>query len=662
MLPTGPMKYLIPFVALSVFSCGTPVTQVCVPGKSEACAGVNGCSGAQVCKQNGTGFDSCICGSTGGGSTSSGGGTSQGFGGGTTNSGGGTTNSGGGTTNSGGGTTNSGGGTANSGGGTTNSGGGTANSGGGTTNSGGGTTNFGGGTTNSGGGITNSGGGTGATGGGAAGCNIGFVKIGTACISTTPGYFKGSNTRFADTFGNSISLSADGNTLAVGAAAEDSAATGVNGNQADISIASSNAGAVYVFTRNGTMWIQQAYLKASNTGYNDGFGSSVSLSADGNTLAIGAYGESSSGTGINGNQADNSASRAGAAYVFSRIGVTWAQQAYLKASNTNAFDWFGISVGLSADGNTLAVGALLEDSSSVGIDGNQSDNLTINAGAAYVFYRSGGTWAQQAYVKASNTGAGDYFGGWVSLGADGNTLAVGAYEESSSATGINEGQSDNSAPYSGAVYVFSRSGTTWAQQAYIKASNTNAFDYFGTSGGLSPDGNTLAVGARGEGSSAIGINGNQADNSAPDSGAVYVFVRVNNNWTQQAYLKASNTGAADHFGFSVSLSAGNTLAVGAVDEDSSATGINGNQADNSATNSGAVYVFVGIGNNWTQQAYVKASNTGAADVFGYSVCLSANGNTLAIGAFEESSAATGINGNQADNSAAGAGAVYVFAP
>ncbi|MFO0774985.1 MAG: cadherin-like beta sandwich domain-containing protein [Nitrospiraceae bacterium] len=260
---------------------------------------------------------------------------------------------------------------------------------------------------------------------------------------------------------------------------------------------------------------------------------------------------------------------------------------------------------------------------------------------------------QQAYAKASNTGTLDKFGRTVAL--DGDTLVVGTIGEDSAATGINGNQSDNSASGSGAVYVFTRNGSTWTQQAYIKASNTGAFDEFGASVALSGD--TLAVGAIGEDSSATGINGNEADNSASSSGAVYVFTRSGTTWTQQAYVKASDTEAGNLFGWSLALS-GDTLAVGATQENSSATGVNGNEANNSATGSGAVYVFTRSGSTWSQQAYVKASNTGANDTFGHSVALS--GDTLAVAALGEDSAATGINGNEADNSASASGAAYVF--
>jgi len=459
-------------------------------------------------------------------------------------------------------------------------------------------------------------------------------------------YLKASNTGASDSFGISVALAGD--TLVVGAFQEDSNATGVNGNQADNT--ASDSGAAYVFTRSGTTWSQQAYLKASNTGISDLFGISVALAGD--TLVVGAYREDSNATGVNGNQADNTAGDSGAAYVFTRNGTNWSQQAYLKASNTGASDAFGSSVTLAGD--TLVVAAHVEDSNATGVNGNQADNSALSSGAAYVFTRSGTNWSQQAYLKASNTGASDIFGSSVTLAGD--TLVVGAYFEASNATGINGNQADNSALNSGAAYVFTRSGTNWSQQAYLKASNTGASDWFGISVALAGD--TLVVGADLEDSNATGVNGNQADNSALSSGAAYVFTRSGTNWSQQAFLKASNTGTSDQFGRSVAL-AGDTLVVAAHVEDSNATGVNGNQADNSALSSGAAYVFTRSGTNWSQQAYLKASNTGGiSDWFGISVALA--GDTLVVGASGEDSNATGVNGNQADNSASDSGAAYVF--
>jgi hypothetical protein len=403
-----------------------------------------------------------------------------------------------------------------------------------------------------------------------------YVFTRTGGVWSQQAYLKASNTNSPDGFGWSVAIAGD--TLAVGAPFESSNATGVNGNEADNSALYS--GAVYVFTRTGGVWTQQAYLKASNTDAGDNFG--INLAFNGETLAVAAYEEASSATGVNGNQADNSAPHSGAVYVFTRTGSVWSQQAYVKASNAGGL--FGYSLDVKSD--TLIVGAPWEASNATGVNGNQTDTSAPQAGAVYVFTRSGGVWTQQAYLKASNTDAGDRFGQGLAL--DGDTIVAGARLESSGANGVNADQTDNSAPNAGAVYVFTRSGGIWTQQAYLKASNAGENKNFG--GSVAIVGDLIAVGSRLEDSNATGINGNQGNNTEPDSGAVYLFTRSGGAWTQQAYLKASNTGAGDEFGEMVALS-GNTLAVGAYREDSNATGVNGNEADDTAQQSGAVYVF-----------------------------------------------------------------------
>src|SRR5262249_24477862 len=147
----------------------------------------------------------------------------------------------------------------------------------------------------------------------------------------------------------------------------------------------------------------------------------------------------------------------------------------------------------------------------------------------YVFIRSGTTWSQQAYIKASNTDDGDFFGNSVALSSDGSTLVVGATHEDSNATGVNGNQADNSATHRGAAYVFTRAGTAWSQQAYLKPSNGSAL--FGAEAKLSADGNTLLITGNDD-SAATGINGNQADTSAPGSGVAYRFSRVGTSWSQ----------------------------------------------------------------------------------------------------------------------------------
>jgi len=427
---------------------------------------------------------------------------------------------------------------------------------------------------------------------------------------------------------------------------------------------------------------QTAYLKASTPHANDHFGCGgvldghagygVAISGDGQTLAVASPHEASASKGINGKQTDTSLDGAGAVYVFTMLKGKWVQQAYLKASNPQMTAEFGHAVVLSADGNTLAVSAIYDPSAATGINGNQNDTSIPQAGAVYVFTRSGTTWTQQAYIKASNTGEagtadtfpeGDQFGVSISLSDDGNTLAVGSLSEDSNASGINGNQKDNSMASAGAVYVFTRSGSTWTQQAYVKPHNPGAGDLFGYSVSLSANGNTLAIGSYDEDGSSRGIDGDD-DNARNGAGAIYIFVRNNNVWSQQSYIHAHNAEAGDSLGVNVSISDdGNTLLAGSLDEDCQATGVNPPGCDNDRAldiSTGAAYVFVRNGTKWSQQAYIKASNTGKWDWFGSRLALSGDGNTAIIGASLEDSAAKGINGKQDDDSASEAGAVYVF--
>lgn len=390
-----------------------------------------------------------------------------------------------------------------------------------------------------------------------------FVRNGDTW--TQQAFLQASNAEAGDAFGQSVSISGD--TLVVGALGESSNAVGVNGDETNN--AAARSGAVYIFVRSGTTWTQQAYIKSSNTEAGDGFGESVSISGD--ALVVGARNEDSAAVGVDGNQASNTASSAGAAYVFTRNGAVWSQQAYLKASNTAASAEFGFQVAssgdtvavsaiseggqsgavyvftrsgtvwsqqafvkasngdpgdifgvsLSLDGDTMAVGAQSEDSNAVGVNGNESSNGANDSGAVYVFTRAGTSWTQQAYLKASNTGAGDNFG--TSVSVSGDLLAVGAPHEDSGAVGVNGNQADESALSSGAAYVFARSGTAWNQQAYLKASNAESNDGFGNDSGVCVSGSTIVVAALGEDSNAPGIDGDQTDNSATSSGALYVF-------------------------------------------------------------------------------------------------------------------------------------------
>jgi hypothetical protein len=500
-------------------------------------------------------------------------------------------------------------------------------------------------------------------------------------------YLKSSNPHAGDHFGcggslpghigNSSAVSGDGNYVAIGAHLESSSAKGVNGKQNDASLYAS--GAVYVFARRGATWVQQAYLKASNPQMGANLGMNVSLNADGTTLAASAYFESSSSTGV-GSVQDDKIPQAGAVYVFTRNGETWSQQAYIKASNTgrpadpkDPNDWgdgdqFGHSVALSGDGNTLAVGAPSEDSRATGINNTpfEKDDSANSAGAVYVFARNGGKWAQQAYLKGSNTDAGDLFGYVVGLSTDGNTLVTCAYDEDGSGTFPNA-IPDNLRAGTGAGYVFVRTGGVWSQQAYLKGSRIQRNDSM-ISIAISGDGNTVAAGSAEESCLIPGIDPPACDiDTFPphlgggSAGAVYVWVRNGSNWTEQSFIKSSNPDIEDIFGYRVALSSdGSTLLVGAPNEDSQAQGINGNQTDNSALESGAGYLFTRSGTTWSQQAYMKGSNTRAFDLFASSVAISGDGRTMVAGAPVEAGGAQGVNANQRDTSAQGAGAAYVF--
>ena len=401
-----------------------------------------------------------------------------------------------------------------------------------------------------------------------------YVRRGDAW--TQQAYIKASNAGGSDMFGLSLAISRDGNTLAVAAPWEASAATGVNGDQNDDSIP--QAGAVYVFTRSGSAWSQQAYIKASNTGRKgvgddvegDQFGFSISLSADGRTLAVGAVSEDSNATGVNGAQDNDAAASAGAVYLFARTGDAWVQQAYLKSGNNEAGDLFGYGVALSDNGSALAVAGYDEDGSGKGVN-PADDNGNNGTGAIYAFDRRGGTWRQTGYFKGSRSQRNDALGYAVAISGDGNTIAGGTGEESCLNGGINPAGCDidtfpsNLAAGSvGAVYVWARSGASWVEQAFVKASNPDLEDWFSVRLAISGDGSRLIVGASMEDSAATGVNGSEDDDSAEDSGAAYVYARTGTTWRQLAYIKPSDTTPYDEFGSSVAISAdGRTVVAGA---------------------------------------------------------------------------------------------------
>ncbi len=357
-----------------------------------------------------------------------------------------------------------------------------------------------------------------------------------------------------------------------------------------------------------------SYFKASNSDPSDAFGSAVAL--DGDWLAIGALVEASGDTGNNANQNNNESIGAGAVYIFARSGTSWEQVAYIKPSLKEVN--FGRALALSGD--TLAVGCV--------------DRV-------YIFRYNGQQWSEEAHVRSENFDADDNFGYAVSIFKD--TLLVGAPDEASMANTIGGDGSNNDAPKSGAAYVFQRSGSQWNQQAYIKGSKSQEMGAFGTSVALQTD--TLIIGSSGE------------RNTFEGAGSAYIFQRKDNTWEEIQRLSASNPGNGDEFGKSVAL-AGDLIVIGASSESSSSQGVNGDQSNNSAEASGAVYLFDKQDLKWQQKAYLKASNTNAGDGFGESV--STDGQFVVVGAPREGSHSPGIGGDQLDNSRSAAGAVYLF--
>ena len=497
-----------------------------------------------------------------------------------------------------------------------------------------------------------------------------FVKAPNTGGSDTQRLYSG------DRFGWALALSADGATLAVGAPFENSASTGTfaptdGGYQAALDSDSYSSGATYVYRRSGSVWSIEAFVKAPRLGGDDErFGWALALSADGATLAVGAPFENSSHTGAFApSDADyqaavdsNGSAESGAVTVYRRSDADrWEIEAFVKALNTRPSDRaaghnFGRALALSTDGATLAVGAPFEDSSHTGtfapgdedyqaaLDSNGPLDrrgvcgyYACDSGAVTVYRRSGSAWSVEAFVKAPATysldRSGNRFGTALALSADGSALAVGEPQFDGASTGTfalddvdyralrGALRGGTTAKNSGAVTVYRRSNADrWEIEAFVKAPNAGADDYFGGALALSADGTVLAVGATGEdgtfaGTFAPGDEGYQAalDNDGQledgacdtdintnfcNSGAVIVYRRPDGAgaWTVGNFVKAPNADADDYFGGALALSAdGSALAVGAGGEDAAALPqpVGGDSADteNAVESSGAVYLY-----------------------------------------------------------------------
>ncbi|MFV2061230.1 MAG: Calx-beta domain-containing protein [Gammaproteobacteria bacterium] len=412
------------------------------------------------------------------------------------------------------------------------------------------------------------------------------------------------------------------------------------------------------------------YFKPGNTSIGTNFGSSVALSDDGLTLAVGAPFESNKNFNIINNsnfptpaENKNDAIDSGAVYIYVRDKVTsdWKLKSYIKPGNTGAGDNFGISVALNSDGTTLAVGADREDSNLTSIKSGSlptaktDNNNAIDAGAVYIFtYTASNVWQQQAYIKPTNTGAGDNFGHSVSLSNDGNLLAVGAYNEDSLVPGVVNSNTlpkpdlkELAASNVGAAYVFSRAVISnvpsWSQQSYMKSEAqfaAAAGDFFGYSVALSGNGKRLVVGAYGKDFSTI-LN----------IGVVFVF--TNNgagSWLNEKSLM-NFRGAADYnFGQSVAINdSGNVIIIGIP-----------NASANTSIKIGLINVFILTAEGtWPIGDAFIANKSDTGDLFGASVSISGDGLVFAVGSPGEAGDLKGLN-PVSTNFASKSGAVYIF--
>jgi hypothetical protein len=330
-----------------------------------------------------------------------------------------------------------------------------------------------------------------------------------------------SDAEAGDQFGQYVCV--NGDTAVVGAPADDDACPASPG---------CDSGSAYVFVRSGGMWTQQQKLIASDAAGSDQFGFSVSVSGD--TAVVGSKFD------------DDAGSDSGSAYVFIRSGGMWTEQQKLTATDAAAGDDFGLNVSVSGD--TAVVGAIQDDDACPA-------NPACNSGSAYVFFRSGGVWTQQAKLTASDAAATALFGHSVSVSGD--TAVVGAVQADDACPG-------NVDCNSGSAYVFVRSAGVWTQQQKLSVSDAVAGDQFGVS--VSVSGNVAVVGAH------------QPPPESSGAGSAYVFVRSGGVWTQRQKLSASDAAAGDQFGRSVAVS-GDTAVVGA------------NFDDDAGSNSGSAYVF-----------------------------------------------------------------------
>jgi hypothetical protein len=438
-------------------------------------------------------------------------------------------------------------------------------------------------------------------------------------------YVKASNPGGLDRFGTAIAI--DGDTMVVGAPAEDGGARGVNPEQDETS---TDAGAAYVFLRRNEVWEEVAYLKASNARAGDRFGESVAIAGD--TIAVAAPEEDGAAWGIDGDQDDMRGRNTGAVYVFRRSGSNWAQQAYVKVRDRNRYCFPGFCEDYGYFGSMLAL-----DGERLAISGRGS-----GAGWIDVYQRGDGAWSLHSTVDPSSSlpvyGA--------SLDLSGDVVALGM---------VYGGYGDyERPPYSGSVAIYEQSFGYWKEQAVIETTVTDASDSLGYSVALQND--VLIIGAPGEDGAIGGVNGDETDDTLSNAGAAYVFERSAGTWSQAAYLKAPAPSSNAACGRSVAIR-GDFVAMGCPGDASAGTGVNPPRAGDEVPGSGAVVLFYRTARGFQHYAFLKASNAAQEDAFGSSVDL--GGDAVIAGANVEDGSQAGVNPVD-DDGLPTAGAAYVY--
>ena len=401
---------------------------------------------------------------------------------------------------------------------------------------------------------------------------------------------------------------------------------------------SNNGGAVHVFSADSGFFSYAATLTPASPS-DSFFGRSVAIDDEDN-IVVGAPG---------------AGAFEGAAYVFRRDSDTWVRQQRLASPSssgliTQELDLFGNSVSIS--GVRLVVGAPGEDSSTSGID-SEPDELGPGSGAAYSYVWNGLNWVAEAYFKASNSGQTDQFGANVAL--SGNRLAVAATGEDSGEGGVGPALVDETAPDSGAVYLF-EFNESWVFTSVIKHESPNANDVFGSAIGL--NGDTLVIGAPADDSSSFGIGGDPSDNGSNNSGGVFVYRFNQDSVKLDSYLKPPEASLGVRFGSSVAIF-GDVIAVGAPLENGGGSGLN---PDPSGTRlrSGALYTYRRVDGQWANDAYLKASFPETEDQFGSAVVISALGVIVASSSEDSTGDGASAGSGNDNNNAQSSGICYMF--